>query len=258
MADLLKALLAHPLTRGLPVDDPRVTALRREIIRSKPFLRKIYEEWYDWLAASIPPGGGRVLELGSGAGFFKERLPEAVASEVFFLPGMDLALDGCALPFAAGSLRAVVMTDVFHHIPDVGAFLTEAGRSVRPGGVVAMLEPWPTALSRTILARLHPEPLAKDAPEWRLPQGGPLSNANQALPWIVFERDRGRFERERPEWAVEAVEPCMPFRYLVSGGVGMRSLMPGWAHGLWRGLENWFAPWSDRLGMFARIRLRRR
>src|SRR5690242_11509894 len=69
---MLKNLLAHPLTRGIDLDDPKTTTLRREIIRSKPFLRRIYNEWYRWIADQIPTGAGGVLELGSGAGFFDE------------------------------------------------------------------------------------------------------------------------------------------------------------------------------------------
>jgi hypothetical protein len=49
----------------------------------------------------------------------------------------------------------------------------------------------------------------------------------------------------------------MPFRYLLSGGVSMRSLMPGWMFGFWRGLEATLGPWHHHLAMFARIVLQR-
>ena len=65
---MLKSLLAHPLTKGLDIDDPKTTRLRRQIIQEKYFLRKIYEEWYQSIAASLPGGEGAVLELGSGGG----------------------------------------------------------------------------------------------------------------------------------------------------------------------------------------------
>jgi hypothetical protein len=45
---MLKEWLAHPLTRGLDINDPNVTHLRRRIIQEKPFLRKIYQEWYTY------------------------------------------------------------------------------------------------------------------------------------------------------------------------------------------------------------------
>jgi hypothetical protein len=37
---MLKAWLAHPLTKGLDIDDPRTTHLRLQIIQEKSFLRQ--------------------------------------------------------------------------------------------------------------------------------------------------------------------------------------------------------------------------
>jgi hypothetical protein len=44
--------------------------------------------------------------------------------------------------------------------------------------------------------------LNPDAADWSFPAVGPLSGANGALPWILFERDRARFEREFPQWVI--------------------------------------------------------
>ena len=91
---ILRSWLAHPLMRGRDLDDPQTTTLRRDIVRAKPFLRQIYNEWYATLAADLPPISGRVLELGSGAGYFREAVPDVICSEVFSCPGIDLVLDG--------------------------------------------------------------------------------------------------------------------------------------------------------------------
>lgn len=120
-----------------------------------------------------------------------------------------------------------------------------------------MYEPWVTRWSRFIYARLHHEPFDPDAASWEFPTTGPLSSANGALPWIVFERDRGRFEREFPQWHLSSVKLTMPFRYLISGGVSMRGLMPSWSFGCWRRLELALAPRMTDLAMFAYIVLRR-
>lgn len=255
---MLKHWLEHPLTRGLALDSPNTTRLRLEIVAGKPFLRRIYEEWYGVLAGRLPAGPGRVLELGSGAGFLEKFVPDVVKSEVFPCPGIAVVLDACQMPLRPSSLRAVVMTDVLHHIPDVRAFFREAAGAVRPGGVVAMVEPWVSTWSRVVYGRLHHEPFVPETPRWEFDASGPLSGANGALPWIVFERDRATFEREFPEWAIETVEPMMPFRYLVSGGVSMRSLMPGWMFGPWRAAETAVQPAMRHLAMFATIVLRRR
>lgn len=247
---ILKNILAHPLTRGLDIDDPRTTALRQVIIRDKPFLWRIYQEWYAALLAELPVGAGEVLELGSGAGFFSEFLPTVITSEVFVCPGVRLVADGQRLPLADQCLRGIVMCDVMHHLPQPRLFFAEAARCVRRGGVIAMIEPWVTFWSRLIFRHLHHEPFLPDAAEWRIPGSGPLSGANGAMPWIILQRDRARFEAQFPQWRIRRIQPFMPLRYLLSGGVSLRSLMPGWTFPLWRALE---APLAAKAGMVAVI-----
>jgi SAM-dependent methyltransferase len=254
---MLRSILAHPLTRGRSIDDPVTTELRRSIVASKPFLRAIYEDWYRAILERLPIDQGSVLELGSGAGFFQQFVPDVITSEVFECSGVQLVADARSLPFASGDLRAIVMTDVLHHIPDVAAFFREATRCLRPGGVVAMVEPWVSPWSRLIYTHLHHEPFEPEVERWDFPANGPLSDANGALPWILFERDRKRFEEQFPELRIEEVRPMMPFRYLVSGGVSMRTLMPGRTTSLWKFIERACEPQMKRLAMFSLISLRR-
>jgi SAM-dependent methyltransferase len=247
---LAHPLLAHPLTRGLDVDDPRTTSLRRQIIQEKSFLRRIYQKWYRMIAAAIPRGAGEVVELGSGAGFLKEYIPGLITSDLFACPGVDLVLDGQQLALADGSLRGIAMVDVLHHLPRARRFFSESARCVRPGGVIVMIEPWNSQWGRWVYTQLHHEPFVPDARDWGFPATGPLSGANGALPWIILERDRAMFVREFPQWRIRTIRPMMPFSYLVSGGVGFRGEMPGCTFDLWSGLERWLEPFSDELGMF--------
>lgn len=253
MAGLLNRLLAHPLTRGMSVDDPNTTVLRRHIIQSKPFLVALYREWYRLLLAALPEEG-QILEIGSGAGFFGEMSPRIITSEVFNVPGVDVVVDGRNLPFGTSALSGIAMTDVLHHIPDVRVFFAEATRCVRSGGRMVMIEPWLTPWSSWVYKNLHSEPFEPGA-DWLIPQTGPLSGANGALPWILFNRDRTQFEKEFPEWTLKSISPLMPFSYLLSGGVSLRSIMPGWSYGIWRRLEDCVD--RERWAMFALIELDR-
>lgn len=250
---ILSSLLGHPLTKGMSVDDPRTTLLRREIIQSKPFLKSLYSEWYQRILMLLPIKSD-VLELGSGAGFFRTFLPQVITSEVFLTPGVSLIADACELPLPDRSLDAIVMTDVFHHIPNVSRFFSEATRCVRPGGRIVMIEPWRTPWSEWVYTNLHPEPFQPQS-GWEIPSSGPLSGANGALPWIVFERDLATFKAQCPQWRIVGIEPMMPIAYLLSGGVSMRSLMPAWMYRPVRALERLF--FQRYWAMFALIELER-
>ena len=257
-AAFLRRWLAHPLTASLSVDDPATTELRKQIILSKPILKAIYDEWYEMLARELPSGEGKVLELGSGGGYCGRFIPEVITSEAFACSGVQLVADAQRLPFGDRSLRAILMTNVLHHMPDVRSFFAEASRCLCLGGKILMIEPWLTPWSRFVYKHLHGEPFHPEAAEWAFSSTGPLSGANTALPWIVFGRDRRQFEAQYPEFVVEKAQPFLAFRYLLSGGVSMRSLLPGFTRGAWEGLERILQSQMSRLGTFALISVLRR
>jgi SAM-dependent methyltransferase len=165
-------------------------------------------------------------------------------------------IDARALPFEDASLRAIVMTNVFHHIPEVELFVSEAQRVLKPGGRIVMVEPWNTKWSRLVHEKWHNEPMLPDADTWGFPETGPLSGANAALPWIVTERDRNRLETEWPRLRVSERSPFMALRYLASGGVSLRSLQPGWAYGAWKALEKGLRI-ERRMAVFALLNIER-
>jgi SAM-dependent methyltransferase len=255
----LKRWLAHPLTRDVALDEPLSTARHRAIIEAKPFLKRLYAEWYERICALVPQGDQPMLEVGSGAGFLGAHIPRLVTSDLVPAHGVRLVLDARQLPFAAGTLRAILMVNVFHHISQPRAFLTEAARVVSVGGALIMLEPWLSRWSRFVYGNFHEEPFDPVVEQWEFPEGGRLTSANGALPWIVFQRDRARFEREFPQWKVEVVDLSVggPFRYLLSGGVSLIGLTPAASFGAWRLVERALTPFMSHWAMFAIIRLTR-
>jgi SAM-dependent methyltransferase len=253
--DRLKIFLAEPATRGLDIDAPVTTELRRRIVREKRLLRDVYHEWYRFLIEQLPPGDRPVLELGSGAGFFKEYLPDVLTSDVVPATGVDRIIDAHDMPFEDQSLRAIVMVDVLHHLCAPRKFFSEAARCLVPGGKIIMVEPWKSILSSVVWGKLHHEPFRPSAETWEFPTSGPLSGANGALPWILFHRDREQFAAEFPEFRIDVLRPATFLRYPLSGGVSMRSLVPGWTAPAWRAVDVMASPANRWLSLFARIAL---
>lgn len=259
---MLRRWLEHPLTRGMDLDNPLTSELRKTIIQQKTFLHKIYLEWYDLLAGAILQNGSReqhILELGSGGGDFvgycHERYPEwhVFTSDVLPLRNLDVVLDARRLPFANNSLDAIVMTNVFHHISDSTMFLRESLRVLKPRGILTMIEPWRTPWAQFVYQRLHHEPFEPNVPDWTFAADNPLSSANGALPWIVFSRDAKRLVSQFPQFQNLSVSLLMPFAYIASGGVSMRSFLPGCCFGFVRRVEKFF----QRFSMFAHITLQK-
>lgn len=255
----MKSFLKHPLVYNLDIDSPEATIAHSCIIREKSFLKKIYKKWYSSIYNSLPLNiSGPVIEIGSGGGFINEIIPGLLSSEIFRIPGIDIVLDGAKLPFKNASLRGIVMVDVFHHIPCVKHFLSEATRCVMAGGVIVMIEPWNTYWSRLVYKYLHHEPFDPGAKEWEFPKGGTLSHANSALPWIVFKRDREKCKQEFPEWKIHEIELHSPFCYILSGGVSFTSSMPGCLFKMCQRIEDSLKPWMHSWAMFAKVVLMRK
>lgn len=235
------------------LDDPETTSARRALLRQSGYLHELYRYWYRLLIQQLPTVPGQVLELGSGGGFLNDCIPDLRTSDVMLIPGVELVIDARSLPFADASLRAIVGTNVLHHVPEINRFFAEAERKLAPGGRLVFIEPWPTTLSRPVYRFLHHEPFDQKR-DWSIPAGGPLTAANGALPWIVFERDRTEFEHRFPRLRVASIDTLMPFSYLLSGGIGRSWPLPA---RLFNVIERLERPFSC-LGLFACIVVERR
>ena len=232
MIDRLRGWLAEPAADELGLDGVDITIVHRDALRRKAILRRLFEGFYrecrrmDMRYFGDCPGPR--IEIGSGASFVKEVLPDVVTSDVKQLPFVDLIAQAEHLPFADHSLRAIYAINVFHHTPDPRAFFHELIRVVRRGGGAVLIEPYYGPVARFLFKRIHAtEGFDINVPDWKAANyTGPMTNANQALSYVVFRRDRKILEREFQNLEIVLDRPRTQLLYLLSGGVNFRQLLP--------------------------------
>lgn len=88
------------------------------------------------------------------------------------------------------------------------------------------VEPNWNRLSRFIFSAFHPEPFEPSVSSWTTESSAPM-DSNQALAYIVFERDLHLFTETHPGLRLVESTPCNGFAFLLSGGVHSRTPLPG-------------------------------
>jgi len=263
MPGFLRRWLLDPRVRSLDPDSTDFSVAHRRVLMSKPLVQGLFRSFYQRCRALDEryfSGSGIRVEIGSGAGFIAETYADVVTSDVKLLPFVQLVCRGERMPFRDGSVRALYAINTFHHIPSPGAFFSELDRVLHPGGGAVLIEPYFGPVARRLFAGLHAsETFDMAATRWEAPaEAGPFSQANQALSWVVFVRDRARFEREFPRIEIVADEPHTHLRYLLSGGVNFRQLLPSVAEPLIVGAERVLSPFNRLLALQHSVVLRRR
>jgi SAM-dependent methyltransferase len=137
-----------------------ITTSRLGFGRRKPGLAELYREWYRLQQQHLAAVNGEILELGSGAGFIQEVIPEVTTSDLVACEGVDLNLNGLEVGDRfANSLSNLLMVNVFHHICDSMAFLAAASTALKPGGRLIMIEPWLNTWSKICYQLVGHEPM---------------------------------------------------------------------------------------------------
>ncbi len=256
--------LLDPAVPSRDVDSLEYSIAHRLILQRKALLRRVYEGFYrecrsmDLRYFSDCPG--RRLEIGGGPGIIRELYPDVITSDIKPLPFVDMVSGAEAIPFSADSLRAIYAVNVFHHLPHPRVFFREVLRVLHPGGGIIFIEPYYGPVARWLFTHLHAsEGFDPKAPAWEATTAtGPFSNANQALSYVVFKRDRALFDQQFPDLVVLVDRPHTHLSYLLSGGMNFRQLVPDSFAPLVKSVERLLAPFNRWIALQHTIVLRKR
>lgn len=83
---MLQRLLRDPLAADIDIDSPEAARVRAAIVRAKPLLKKIYEEWYAAIRDAVSGTPAPVLEIGSAGGFLQDFVPDVVRTDIMPCP----------------------------------------------------------------------------------------------------------------------------------------------------------------------------
>ena len=249
-------LLKIPELKNIDLNDPNTSILHSKVIQNKKFLKKIYIDFYNQFKNSVKVNIEKkvLVELGSGGGFIKEIIPNTLASDVIPISNIDISFTANAMPFKNNSIDAFFLLNVFHHFNDPEACLKEMNRCLKTNGKIIMTEPANTLWGSLIQRYIHYEPFDING-TWHLEKKGPLTTGNSALPWIIFIRDKAKFENKFSGLKIIKINLHTPFRYLASGGVSYRQVVPTFFYGLIRGLEIILSPFNRFIALFQTIEI---
>ncbi|MDB6024541.1 MAG: class SAM-dependent methyltransferase [Verrucomicrobiales bacterium] len=215
----------------------------------KPVLQKAYANIYERVLKLIDPTQKQpVVEIGSGMGNLKSHLPEAICTDLFPNPWLDLVCDGYELPFADHSLSHLILSDVFHHLRAPRAFLLEAKRVLNKSGRLILSEPYIGAASYPIYGLFHHEPVARRASidfaeTIERPRAYYAAQGNATR---LFFSDE--FPNWLDGWNVFHRESYAAFAYFSSGGYSKPQLCPTPFYGVLEGIDAKLSRWPRSFG----------
>ena len=240
-------LLRDPLLDGMDVDGESRLALHRRILQKKRMLREVFTDFHHLfreLDLRFLSGNGIKVELGAGISPMRNSYPEVLATDVVYAPQLDRLIDAEAMDLPDRSVRTIYGQNCFHHFAHPDRFLHELDRVLVPGGGAILLEPYYGPFATFVFKRLfRSETFDKTVLSWETPAAGPMNGANQALSYIVFIRDRAQFERKHPSLTIAHQQIAGNYlRYLLSGGLNFRQLLPNSFTGFVGLLEKLISP----------------
>lgn len=226
-------LLRDSSIESVNVDGEDRFSVHSKILARKQMLREVFTEFHNifrTLDEKYFSASGTRIELGAGIAPIRNSYPDVLATDVVHGPHLDRVLNAENMNLPDTTVRVFYGQNCFHHFPHPDRFFSELDRVLMPGGGVILLEPYYGPFAAFLFKRLFKtEGFDKKFPSWETPVTGPMNGANQALSYIIFVRDRTDFERKYPTLKIVHHELCQNhFKYLLSGGLNFRQLLPDW------------------------------
>jgi len=197
---------------------------RRFFARHHSNLRFLIRQRYEWMNTWLSDGD-QVVELGAGPGLSREfiRAGRLEVTDVLDNPWLDRRVDAMELPYAPGSLDAVICSHMIHHVPRPVALIRSIQAVLKPGGLILINESHASLCHRLLMWAMRHEGWSFDVDvydesAWTKQRADPLAG-NNAVAALLFD-DPARFQAAFPGLTVAQDKYTEMLVFLLSGGVG--------------------------------------
>ena len=231
--------LRYSELENINADSEELITFHRNVLLNKKLINNVFREFYStcydlYQKYKKCDGDPLIIEIGSGSSLFKHYYPEIISTDIKKHEYNDMTLDAQDMQNVEdGSVDAFMAINCFHHFPAPDKFFEQIIQKLKCGGTCVIIEPYYGFLSKFLYSRMfETESFDKKQQNWDYIVKGPMSGANQALSYIVFERDRDILLEKYPE--IEIVHKRIfnnYLRYLFSGGLNFIQLVPDFMEG---------------------------
>ena len=251
----LLSILKYSNIKNMSYDDPEIVPFMNYNVKNHSFIRKVYEEFYRIFVSSASNiREGKWVELGAGYGFFKDFAGKSILrSDICSSHNNDVKFSAEQIPFKDESISAYFMLGVLHHIKNPENLFSEVVRTLKKGGKFILIEPNVNLWAKLMYKISHSEPFNSEA-GWTIDGNRPLTDANLALPWIIFIRDRKMFELKFPNLHVN-IKLHNPITFQISGAGAFNTFLPGFSYPFFKFIEILLTPFYKYVAMWMTIEI---
>lgn len=215
--------------------DVERTLQNSERLLSNRNIMKWYGKLYETMFAQYPNIDDlKVLEVGSGTSPLRKFFPTIMTSDILPLPHLDYVFDCMKIDeidvIDDHSLDIITFTNVLHHLPDPIVFLQKASKKIKKNtGRLIFAEPYMSKFMYPVYKYLHYEKADKDVSKPILDSmTGPLSGANQAIPYLIFFKREKWLQELRSHYEIDSMKISYftSISYFLTGGIDRRFSIP--------------------------------
>ena len=175
-----------------------------------------------------------ILEIGSGTSPMKLFFTNILTSDILNLDYLDYVFDCHEIDILNdipdNTLDIITVTNVLHHLNKPVDFLLKACTKLKPLEMVNITEPYFSYLSYFIYKFLHHEKvnLKIVKPELDIVKG-PMSNANIALPYLIFFSNKKNWKQKlKFKYDIKncEIDYFTSISYFMTGGISHKFQIP--------------------------------